>query len=104
MTAPDDGRMVRPVDLIVGLSNEKNAESIGDDCALDTIRLSLPSTEDESLHRTAEADDQIEASLTDDPTLVEEEYPSDAKVLLLPINVTLMEPELGAFLPTLERT
>ena len=104
MTAPDDGRMVRPVDLIVGLSNEKNAESIGDDCALDTIRLSLPSTEDESLHRTAEADNQTETSQTDDPILIEAEYPTDANVLLLPITLTLTEPELGALLPTLERT
>jgi len=87
---------------MVGLSKENDDESLGDGCELDAIRPSLPSTEDASLHRTAEADNQREASHADNPTLVESEYPSEAEVL--PINVMLTEPELGEFLPRLDRT
>ena len=76
--APDDGKLVRMVEIMGGLSKENDDESLGDGCELDAIRQSLPSTEDASLHRTVEADNQREASHADNPTLVESEYPSEA--------------------------
>jgi hypothetical protein len=48
-----------------------------------------------------EADRQIVAVQTENPTFVEAEYPSDE--MMPPSNVILVEPELGAFVPFLER-
>ena len=76
--APDDGELDGMVEMMLGLLKENDDESLGDGCELDAIRLSLDSTEDASLHRTAEADNQREASHADNPTLVESEYPSEA--------------------------
>ena len=100
--APDEGKTVRPVVPTEGLSKENDADRFGEDCALEAIRPSLPSTEDEILHSNVEADTQMEASHDENPTLVEAEYPADAKVL--PVKDKLVEPELGAFLPLVEMT
>ena len=52
------------------------------------------------LQSTVEADRQIVAVQTENPTFVEAEYPSDE--MMPPSNVILVEPELGAFVPLLE--
>ena len=71
-----------------------------DACAFETSKLSLPFTDDETLQSTVEADRQIVAVQTENPTFVEAEYPSDE--MMPPSNVILVEPELGAFVPLLE--
>ena len=89
------------MELTAGLSKEKDEDSCGDDCAFETSKLSLPFTDDETLQSTVEADRQIVAVQTENPTFVEAEYPSDE--MMPPSNVILVEPELGAFVPLLER-
>lgn len=89
------------MELRLGLSKEKNAETFGEDCALDKIRPSLPSSDDINLHITVEADIQTEAPQADDPNLLEEEYPCGARVL--ETKVMLAEPEHGPFRPLIER-
>jgi len=83
------------VELRLGLSKEKNAETFGEDCALDKIRPSLPSSDDINLHITVEADIQTEAPQADDPNLLEEEYPCGARVL--ETKVMLGNPNMDRF-------
>ena len=44
------------MELTAGLSKEKEEDSVGDDCAFETSKLSLPFTDDETLQSTVEAD------------------------------------------------
>jgi len=72
-TDPDEGNEDSNVALMLGLSTEKYNDSLGDDWALDKIKLSPPSTDEESLHIIVDADIHIEALHTDVPNLAEEE-------------------------------
>lgn len=90
------------VAVILGLSKEKEAISLGEDWELDNIRSSLPSSDDGNLQNTEDTDIQIEASHADDPNLLEEEYPCGARELAT--MVILTDPEHGPFRPMIERT
>lgn len=101
MTPPEEDKVNRFVELIVGLSKEKCAINFGEYCELDTSRLRRPSNDDEVLQSIAEADTHIDAEHAENPMVAEGEYPCNENIL--PNIVTRTEPELGAFLPWLER-
>jgi len=100
-TPPDEDKAEDCVAIMVGLSKEKCAVNFGEYWESDTSRLSRPPNDDEILPSTLEADTHIEAEHAVDPTVAVGEYPCDEYIL--PNSVTMTEPELGAFLPWLER-
>jgi hypothetical protein len=89
-------------ELINGPSKEKEAESAGEDCEMDTSRLRLLWTEEETLQSTAEAEVQDDEMQADQATLVLAQRSLDEN--LKPKNVMLEDPELGAFRLLLEST
>jgi len=101
MTPPEEDKADSFVELIIGLSKEKCAVNFGEYCELDTSRLSRPSTDDEVLQSIVEAETHIEAEHTESPIVAEGEHPCNENIL--PYIDTRTEPELGAFLPWLER-
>lgn len=101
MTPPEEDKVNSFVELIVGLSKEKCAINFGEYCELDTSRLSRPCNDDEVLQSIVEAETHIDAEHAENPMVAEGEYPWNENIL--PNIVTRTEPELGAFLPWLER-